>query len=165
MIEKTKPSSEEESIDEKRNQWFELLIHHINTDRDFLEMGIASEETKGFYNNAIFGNPTNFVFEMREKSTQYFISNLVMDYIKELKTLNINPLKLYLDHTDSQVLVWAEIQEDDEETEMALYKAEAKANAKNYQYGFHISSTILEDADHIEAPPHYQNILKSIQLG
>lgn len=161
MVEKAQHTSQEQSIEEKRNQWFEELIHHINTDRDFLNMGIASEETENFYKKMIFGNPTTIVSEMRDKSTQFFISKLVMDYVKELKSLKINPLKLYLDHNDSQVLVWAEIKEDDESTEMALYKAEAKANAKNYQHGFHISSTILEDIDHVPVPPHYQNILKS----
>lgn len=151
-------SPNQQNVDDQRNEWFGNILHSVSTDRDFLNLGIASEETQEFYDKIIFGNQNSIFSEIREKSTQYFISKLVVDYIQELRASNIEPLKIFLDHNDSQLLVWAEIKEDDEATEMGLYKAEAKANAKNYKHGFHISSTILENTDNIPVPPHYQEI-------
>jgi hypothetical protein len=95
---------------------------------------------------------------MRENSTKFYVVRLVFDYFKAIRESNAMPGNLYLDYNDSQVLVWAGIKADDEKTERNLLKAEAVANAKNYRNGFHISSTIIEDCDHLPAPPHYQKI-------
>jgi len=160
MKAEAKISSSEEAIQDKRDQWFEEFIHHITTDHTYLKMGMASIETQEFYDKLIFGGATSMFSEMREKSTNYFIGKLVLDYLKEINESETKPLKLFVDHNDSQVLVWAEIQDDDDKTEKALFKAEAKANAKNYSHGFHISSTILEKCDSMQVPPHYKNILK-----
>jgi hypothetical protein len=151
--------SAEQEIQDKRNQWFEEFIHHVTTDKDFLKMGLASDDTKQFYDKLIFGGTTSMMSEMRQKSTEYFIGKLVFDYLKEINAAKATPEKLLVDYNDSQILVWAEVREDDEVTERALFKAEAKANAKNYAHGFYISSTILETSDQVPPPPHYQNIL------
>ncbi len=153
----TKNISQENSI---RDEWFGDMLHHLSSDRDFINMGIASAETKQFYDSLIFGDQTKLHLQFRELTSRSFIRKLVIDYFQELKEANVNPLKLFLDHNDAQLFVWAEIEDDDDRTELALFEAEAKANAKNYQYGFSISSTILEKSDGLEVPPHYQTVQK-----
>lgn len=143
---------------EKVKDWFDELINMLRTDQIMLETKTAPEKTNALYNTFIFGNEAEIVESTRAASSLYFIKNLVFDYLKELKAYNRSPIKLALDLSDAKILVWAEIDEDDEETEDALILAEAKANAKYYKHGFHISSTIVEACDRLSVPPHYKSI-------
>ena len=54
--------------------------------------------------------------------------------------------------------------DDDTENEERLFKAEAVVNAKYYQYGFHLSLTIVEKSDEISVPPHFVTIFPSGKL-
>lgn len=69
------------------------------------------------------------------------------------------PLKLALGLSESKILVWSEIKDDDEETEDALLLIEAKINGKYRPFGFYVNSTIIEESDRISIPPHYQTII------
>lgn len=151
------PSNEEKKY--VRNEWFGAMLHNFTLDREHLNQEIASPETTQFYEKIIFGDPHEFMLDVREQTTKKLIEKLVVDYFNELKNEKVSPLKLYLDHNNSTLLVWAEIEDDDEGTEKGLLTAEAKANAKNYKYGFHISSTIIEKSDNFPVPPHYKNVL------
>jgi len=154
----TESSEKIDSKQEKVDAWFQEFMHLLKTDQQFLKMGIASNETESLYDKLIFGSTDALMNEMRRKTTRFYIGKLVVDYVKTLKDLHVTPLNLYLDYNDSQVLVWAEIEDDDEKTELGLFKAEGVTNAKNLQSGFHISSTILEHGDSVSVPPHYQKL-------
>lgn len=143
---------------EKVKDWFDELISILRTDQIMLETKTAPEKTNNLYNTFIFGDEAEIVESTRAASSLYFVKNLVFDYLKELKAYNRRPVKLALDLSDAKILVWAEINEDDEETEDALILAEAKANAKYSKHGFHISSTIVETCDRLSIPPHYKLI-------
>ena len=60
------------------------------------------------------------------------------------------------DYNDSEVLVWAQVNENDEQLEKQLYLAEAKINAKYHQYGFDMTSMIIESCDNVPIPNHYK---------
>jgi len=96
---------------------------------------------------------------VRESTSMNFIKELMVDYMKELQTHNKLPLKLAVALSDSKIIVWAEVDDNDEETEDALLLTEAKINSKYFQYGFYINSTILEKSDNLSIPPHFQTII------
>jgi hypothetical protein len=75
-----------------------------------------------------------------------------------LSSLKHNPKKLGLELSNSKVLVWAEIYDNDDETEKALILAQAKVNARYSKFGFAISSTIVEECDQLAVPNHYHNV-------
>jgi hypothetical protein len=151
-------SQSEVSID-VLDQWFSNMIDHLRFDHFMLQTDSATKEKKEFY-SAFLLNDTNKIFSsMRSNSSQFFISSLVVDYLNELKAAGKNPLKLALGISDSKILVWSEIEDNDEEMEDLLLITEAKVNGKYHQKGFYINSTIIEKSDNLHIPPHYQTII------
>lgn len=110
------------------------------------------------YNNFIEGKHSEMFSDMRNISSQFFIEELVKEYIAELNTRNVATSQLAFDLSDAKVLVWAEISDFDEDSEDGLILAEAKTNARFSNFGFHISSTIIEKGDNLPVPPHYSSI-------
>lgn len=141
------------------DQWFGALIQELQTDHYLLKENIASKETKTFYDAMMSGNESSMAAQIRETSSRFFIKNIVFDYLSEIKTFNKIPVKLALGLSDSKILVWSEINDDDEATEDALLLAEARVNSKYQTRGFYINSTIIEKSDNLPIPPHYQNII------
>lgn len=142
------------------NSWFEGLIDHVRADHLMYSSGTVTPETKKFYDDVIFGDGENMFSKIRETSSKFFISCILKDYINELKSSQRNPLKLSMALSDSKILVWAEIDDNDEKTEDALLIAEAKVNGKYYEKGFYLNSTIIEKSDNLSTPSHYQSIIE-----
>lgn len=141
------------------DQWFSNMIDHLRVDHFMLQTHSATKEKEDFY-RAFVHNDTNKIFSgMRSDSSQFFISSLVVDYLNELKSAGKNPLKLALGISDSKILVWSEIEDNDEEMEDLLLLTEAKVNGKYHPKGFYVNSTIIEQSDKLPIPPHYQTII------
>jgi hypothetical protein len=103
--------------------------------------------------------PAQFLRESGEKiSSAFFIKNLIDSYFIELIESNAKPNKIALELSDSKVLLWAEIANNDEPTEDALIMSAAKVNHKFSRYGFHISSTIVDEEDQLNIPKHYKEV-------
>lgn len=98
--------------------------------------------------------------DIRESSSKFFIQSILKDYLQELKAHRRKPLKLAMALSDSKILVWAVINDNDEQTEDALLISEAKVNGKYYERGFYLNSTIVEKSDCLKTPPHYQTIIE-----
>lgn len=107
----------------------------------------------------ISDNADDIVMYGRQMGSEYFLKNLVFDYVTETVKMDCKPKKLAFFHTSSRLLVWAEINDNDEPTEDKLLLAEAKVNAKYHRFGFHVSSTILEKCDEFKVPDQYQLFL------
>lgn len=146
--------------EENISPWFDELISKVvgtlRTDEITLSTNTASDQKKELYKGLMHGDFSSMFQQNREGSTRFFITNLVLDFMAYLKESEKRPLKLALDFTDAKVLVWAEIQDNDELTEDELLIIEAKVNAKYSKHGFHVSSTIVESSDKIEVPSHYR---------
>lgn len=142
----------------KQDQWFESLISSIKVDQVQLQTSTATDEKARMYNNFIEGKHSETFSDMRNMSSQYFIEELVKEYISELNQRKVSTNQLAFDLSDAKVLVWAEINDDDESSEDGLILAEAKTNARFSNYGFHISSTIVERGDNLKVPRHYSSI-------
>ena len=142
------------------DDWFTKIVSHLQADHFLLKQNLASEETKKFYSNIMEGSALDLATQGREFSSRIFITHIINDYITQLKEFGKKPEEIYLGLSDSKILVWAVIEDDDEEMEDALLLAEAKVNNIYYDKGFYLSSTIVEKSDKIPAPPHYHSILK-----
>lgn len=142
----------------KQDRWFESLINSIKVDQLELQTNTASEEKARMYSNFIEGKHSEMFSDMRNISSQYFIEELVKEYISELNQRNVSTHQLAFDLSDAKVLVWAEIDDFDEVSEDGLILAEAKTNARFADFGFHISSTIVEKGDSLKVPPHYSSV-------
>lgn len=142
----------------ERQQWFDELIATLRTHELQLETNTAPKEIKEFY-DVIMGNNWDEMFRLNKAaSQQYFVGKIIVDYIKLLdKNL---PSKLAFDFNDSEVLVWAEIEDNNDAQEKALARAESKINAQFHPYGFDMESLIVEKGDNLDVPNHYK-IFKS----
>ncbi len=155
---KNVPSTSEHTYTERLDVWFVSMVQKLETDHFLMKENIASDETKNFYEAVIFGDDKSGMAHVRELSTKFFVKNLVMEYFKEISSFNRIPNKLALGLSDSKILVWAEINDSDEDTEDALLLAEARVNQKYHDRGFYITSTITETTDLLPVPPHYQAV-------
>ncbi len=145
-------------LNDRVKTWFENMISNLKVDQVLLETNVASKEQKYFFDTLINGGESDIHALGRVQSSMYFIKNLIQEYINELTFREAKPLKLALDLSDAKIFVWATIRDNDDITEDALILSEAKINAKYSEHGFHISSTVVEESDKIQIPPHYQQI-------
>ena len=135
-------------------QWFDELIATLRTQELQLDTNTASEEMKHLY-SVLMSDNMNEVFKLnKEASQKYFVQKIIFDYLKYLdKNL---PLKLAFDYNDSEVMVWAEIEDGNDQMEKVLERAESKINATYHPYGFDMESMIIEKSDAIPVPNHYK---------
>lgn len=143
----------EATIQAIRDTWFDEFIAAIRTHQLQLETETAPDELKNMYNIFIHGNLTDLAEIGKTNAYTHFIRKIVFEYLQEIR--GKMPIKLAFDLDDSEVLVWAEIKNDDEEMENFLLLAEAAVNAKNHRYGFDLTSTIVEVRDYLSIPNHY----------
>jgi hypothetical protein len=141
-----------------REQWFDDMVSGLRVDQLLMETGSLTKQKQDVY-NAMISNDYNEVHDYaRNLSSKYFIKNLIDTYFLSLAEYKRIPKKLGLELSNSKVLVWAEILNDDESTENALILSAAKANQEFSKFGFHISSTIVEEDDNLELPNHYKEV-------
>ncbi len=138
-------------------QWFDHLIATLKAHQVMLETNTADEGLKQFYNLLVGGNSDQISYHSKALSQKYFISKIIWEYLSLIK--DTKPLKLAFDFNDAEVLVWAEVRDDDEEMEKQLYLAEAKINASYHQYGFDMTSMIVEHRDQLTVPNHYKTFI------
>ena len=145
---------------ENKTQWFNDLIDTIKSHQLMIESGVASKEIRNIYEPFFNSNSDDINRNIRKMSSMYFIQKLVIEYINEVtkRMQGANPNKLALQLSDSQILVWAEIKDDDQKAEDSLLLAEAKINAMFSDIGFHISSTILEESDNYPIPEQFSRV-------
>ncbi|CAA0238723.1 hypothetical protein ACE1MK_09290 [Tenacibaculum maritimum] len=138
--------------------WFDEMVANLRYDQTLIDNDIIGKEKKKIYNAMINGDNDFMHSYVRKTSSAHFISNIIDSYFKELHKSKSKPKSLALELSNSKILVWAEISEDDELMEDTLILAEAKINALYSKHGFHISSTIVEDCDNFTIPAHYKEI-------
>lgn len=148
------------------NQWFDEIVSKLRVDQLLLQADVLERQKKEVYEAMINGNHDFMHRYARKNSSAFFIKNLIDSYFIQLSERKARPNRIALELSNSKVLVWAEIESDDELTEDALILSAAKVNFEFSKYGFHISSTIVETDDSFNVPKHYKEVLiKEIQGG
>lgn len=142
-------------------EWFTAFIDRVNSsitaDKKLLESGDAPQDKIDFYNSLIAGDMLKTLSTARESASQSLIGNIVVNYIAELQSRKIKVSQLAFDISTNKVLVWAEISDDDETTEMELISVESLINARFFAgTKIYLDSTIVEQSDNLEVPQHYR---------
>lgn len=150
------------SIQDQKNdnvdQWFTQFIDHLKVDHLMLQTNSAPFDKREFYNAVMSGDEISLASQVRNSSSKIYVKKIIFDYLEELGKLNRKPIKLAFGISDSKILVWSEIEDDDEYVEDALLITEAKINGKYHSHGFYLNSTIIEKSDNVAIPNHYQTI-------
>lgn len=141
------------SAQEVRDEWFSNFVALLSADKFMLDTNTATPELTSFYSTLIEGSADKLAFQGKQISQQHFVSKMLVEYLTILKNEKILPNRLAFDINDSEVLVWAEIENEDSEKKLIL--AEAKVNAKYHVNGFDMTSLIVEKADLLPIPNHY----------
>ena len=138
-----------------KNKWFEELIAAIQTHQFMLDTNTATDELKNFYSNAMDGNADKIALQSKNLGQQHFIQGIVVDYLSQVSRLAKAPHKLAFDLADNEVLIWAEVDDNDNDLEKNLVLAEARVNAKYHGFGYDITSMIVERSDNLSIPAQY----------
>ncbi|RRO19654.1 hypothetical protein [Flavobacteriaceae bacterium 14752] len=138
--------------------WFGQMIDNLKLDKLKYDTGILNDSQKEFYEAFISDNQTKIHTLTREASSIFFIEKIINAYMEELQNCDSRPKKLAFELSNTKILVWAEIEDNDDVMENHLILTEAKINAKFSQYGFYISTTIVETVDGLEVPEHYNKV-------
>lgn len=135
--------------------WFDELIATLRAHQIQLETDTADPELRKFYETIFRATPNEVMHMGKSAAQQHFVRQIVFEYLKLIK--DHVPTKLAFDFNDSEVLVWAEVDDAAFETsERELLKAEAKINSQYHQYGFDMETTIVETGDKLPIPNHYR---------
>jgi hypothetical protein len=140
------------------DNWFDYFISTLKSDQWQFSAGIASKEKQEMYKPLVQNDYRTMAIRSRDNSSNLLAQELVLAFLNELSQTKRKPNKLAMQVSRSGILVWATINDNDEETENAIYIAEAKVNAVYYQYGFHVSATILEESDNYPIPEQYKEV-------
>jgi len=136
--------------------WFKQFIEEVEFAQLKLETGIASNELKKAFEILSGGNLTEIHQLNAQMAEKFFIAQIIQDFLKLTLQIPLKKLAFAPDH--SKVLVWVEIDDDDEIAERAIIMAEAKINAQYHPYGWVIDIMILETSDELSVPTNYQTI-------
>ena len=139
-----------------QESWFENFIAAIRTHQLQLETNTAPEDLKHAYSVFMHGSDHEMAMLNRLSANSHFIKKIVLDYM--VLARNRMPLQLAFDMNGGEVLVWAEIENDNEEMEDFLLMAEAEVNAAYHKYGYDMTSTIVEQRDKLGVPNHFTKI-------
>jgi len=139
--------------------WFDKLVSSIRTDELQLVTNIAPKDVKDFWKPFIEDNHLEIAKRSKESAFMLLIPDLLTDYIGGIKKREIDILSLSFQLSDSAILVWATVNDDDERAMDQLFLQEAEVNSKFDQYGLNISSTILEESDNCPTPPQFQKFI------
>ena len=137
-----------------RTQWFDNVVAGLRTHELQLETNTATDELKNFYNTVMGGNLDDMFRLQKAAAQQYFVPKILVEYLRQLD--NNLPLKLAFDYNDSEVMVWAEIEDNNQQQEKILTHAESKINAVFHPYGFDMETMIVEKSDNLSIPNHYK---------
>ncbi|MDQ6479998.1 hypothetical protein [Dyadobacter sp. LHD-138] len=140
----------------KSDEWFNEFIWSLRADQAQLAAGGASKEKQDMYHSLMDSNITDMVDVNVRSAKKHYISSMLIDYLNELKRFEESPFtKLAASFNNSELLIWAEIKEDEWDIEKSLIMAEAKINATYHEKGFDMTTTIVEDCDQLCVPSHY----------
>lgn len=147
------------SFDLKWNEWFENFINSIEIDKMMIDAGVANPETEELYKHFVNRDIEKIAQLTMDTMHKRLTESIIINFVHELiYKRNKKPIKIAFDSSDSKVLVWAEIEDEDESTEDALLLTEAKLNHHIYDYNYHVSTTIVEKSDNLNIPNQYKEL-------
>jgi hypothetical protein len=136
-------------------QWFDEIVASIRRDQLAIETGTAPQNTQILHRNLMDGNLKEHFRELVKGYNLEILHRMITDYMREIK--DYKPRKLAFELNGSEVLVWAEIADDDDTHEAKLIMAEARINAEYRHQGFDLTTTFVEQSG---IPNHYSPVIQ-----
>jgi hypothetical protein len=161
-MENTTTTTKTDTTKEHLHQWFDSLVHHIRTDEFIITENLASEDKIKHYETLILGDEEQIRYQGKTSNSMYFIKKMLYSFIYLLQESEVKFSKMALDLSDSKILAWVELFDDDEKSEDNLIISEAKVNAEFEKFGFKISTTYVEASDNLNIPTHYSLLNSNI---
>ncbi|MEI6143797.1 MAG: hypothetical protein WCP85_31245 [Mariniphaga sp.] len=141
------------------SKWFDGFVAAIRADELQLVSGVADNKKREFWKPFLENNSLVIGARSRESGSMLIIPDLVADYLYKIRAQKIELVSLSLQLSDSKILVWAVVNDEDEQAMDQLFLQEAAINAKYGDYGFHISTTIVEKSDNCQTPSQFQPVM------
>lgn len=135
--------------------WFENLIFGMKTDEIPFQPMMTDENTRALYQHIIAGDDGTIFKNIRREATQVLVKNIIHKFLHEVIDRNALPDTLAFSLTPTTILVWAEIDDDNEALEDNILMAEAKTNAYARQFNLAIETLVVEKSDLLSIPDHY----------
>jgi hypothetical protein len=133
----------------------------IGADKTMIELGVATEETKVFWNNLATRDIDQLTSANKKLTTAYFTKKVMYHLLVELNNAGLlQTVKISFGLSTDAVLAWAIIKDGDSETEDKIYIVEASINAKFHEFHFGVSFIVVEESDNIPIPGNYKSITK-----
>lgn len=136
------------------DKWFDDLIDKFRGLQKKLEADQSNSPERVWVEALMTGSSHEIAAVTKNMTQTYFVQSIILEYLKSLG--KILPEKLAFHYNDSEVLVWAELKDDDWEMEKALILAEAKIKAAYAKFGYNMVSTFVESSDTLPIPNHYK---------
>jgi hypothetical protein len=141
------------------SSWFDNFVASIRADELLLETGLADEDKRSFWKAVIEDDMMEIGIRSREVGSKLIITKLLSNYITGINKRGIDLCSLSLQLSNSSILVWAIVNDDDDNSMDQLFLQEAETNAMFSDHGFHISTTIMEKSDNYSVPNQFQPVL------
>ena len=139
------------------DDWFNGFISHLRNHQLTYKNKTIPKELASFYNTLIVGNTNEILQQSRKLSQSHFVPTIISKYLELIE--GNTPIQLAFAFNDNEILVWAELRDDDWATESKCILAAAQINSEYHKYGYDITTTFVEESDLLPIPNHYQPVV------
>lgn len=141
------------------DRWFFGKIATLRMHQQQLKNGNAPAGMKEAYDEMIeVADDYTQLFALHEKmAKKRFILEMLTAYIESGISESEAISKLAFALEDKNLLVWAEIEDDNEKVEFELFSLAGKINAEFFEYGFQVQTTVVESYEKIALPKNFRS--------
>lgn len=136
------------------DDWFDGIVARIKDLQLMFANNTIPKDARKMINTFLVGDGNDIAYQGKVMSQQHFVQSIISEYVQLIQ--DYKPLQMAFSFTDNEVLVWAEIKEDDWDTEKSLIMAAAKINVKYHAYGYDMTTVFVEEQDSLPIPNHYK---------
>jgi hypothetical protein len=149
----------EQANDVKITAWLESVMHDMQVEKLKHESNVLDEKIKNLYSELASGELKTITSIMQSQANDYYRKNITIGFLdKVLNNSTIDLTKLGVNYSQNSVLIWAEINDNDTNSERELILLKAELNAKYSSLGYRTSITIVENSDNLSIPTNYQHL-------
>lgn len=142
--------------------WFAALLEgvrqQIGTDQLKINTGTADKQTTDFYHALRSQDPLRLAQTIRNESLKVLLSAGLLGFFNELSKRKRLPKRIALHHDATELMLWAEVEDGDEETHDAIVLAASEINLNLHRLGFFIETMVVESRDMCPIPSHYKEV-------
>lgn len=146
--------------DEKAHEFFSDMVTKLNvTEFLYNNKGLSDQEYR-MWTAAINKNLEPMMLANRVATNVACANKAFEEFMLALRAeKDVKLRKLAVDISRSKLLVWAEVEDDDDSSMRSVLYADSVANLKMEDLGFSVSATVVEKSDCVPVPSHYVKVI------